>query len=149
MSASMPSPRSVTSDAPAVLSARDLARDYAMGGDRVHAVRGVTLDVDEGDWVAIVGPSGCGKSTLLNLLGAIDRPDAGSVVLRGRDVADMRDVSRPRTRTWPRDGRSMTPSRLSIVLLPQPDGPTSATYSPSATSSETPRTACTSSPPMR
>ncbi|MFL5580296.1 MAG: ABC transporter ATP-binding protein [Gemmatimonadaceae bacterium] len=81
-----------------LLVTRDLARDYAMGGDRVHAVRGVSLAVDEGDWVAIVGPSGCGKSTLLNLLGAIDRPDAGSVVLGGRDVADMPDREATRFR---------------------------------------------------
>jgi putative ABC transport system ATP-binding protein len=81
-----------------LLVTRDLARDYAMGGDRVHAVRGVSLAVDEGDWVAIVGPSGCGKSTLLNLLGAIDRPDAGSVVFGGRDVADMPDREATRFR---------------------------------------------------
>jgi putative ABC transport system ATP-binding protein len=81
-----------------LLVTRDLARDYAMGGDQVHAVRGVSLAVDEGDWVAIVGPSGCGKSTLLNLLGAIDRPDAGSVVLGGRDVADMPDREATRFR---------------------------------------------------
>ena len=86
------------SGGPSLLATRDLARDYAMGRDQVHAVRGVTLEVDEGDWVAIVGPSGCGKSTLLYLLGAIDRPDAGSVVLRGRDVAEMRDREATRFR---------------------------------------------------
>jgi putative ABC transport system ATP-binding protein len=71
--------------------ARSLARDYAFGSDSVHALRGVTFDIDEGDYVAIVGPSGCGKSTLLNLLGAIDRPTSGSVSIRGRDLGDMRD----------------------------------------------------------
>jgi len=81
-----------------LLVTRDLARDYAMGGDRVHAVRGVSIEVAERDWVAIVGPSGCGKSTLLNLLGAIDRPDSGSVVLGGRDVADMADREATRFR---------------------------------------------------
>ena len=74
-----------------LLEARDLARDYSFGEETVHALRGVTLDVGEGDYVAIVGPSGCGKSTLLNLVGAIDRPTRGSVRLRGREVGEMRD----------------------------------------------------------
>jgi putative ABC transport system ATP-binding protein len=76
-----------------VLSAQDLHRDYAMAGDAVHALRGLSLDVAEGDWVAIVGPSGCGKSTLLNLLGAIDRPTRGAVLIRGRDVARLPDAA--------------------------------------------------------
>jgi putative ABC transport system ATP-binding protein len=62
-----------------------------MGGEPVHAVRGVSLDVSAGEYVAIVGPSGCGKSTLLNLLGAIDRPSAGTVTIAGRDVARLSD----------------------------------------------------------
>ena len=74
-----------------VVEARDLARDYAFGRERVHALRGVTFDIEEGDYVAIVGPSGCGKSTLLNLLGAIDQPTAGSVTIGGRNVGQMRD----------------------------------------------------------
>ena len=75
----------------ALLSVRDLARDYRMGGEDVHAVRGVSLDVAEGEYVALVGPSGCGKSTMLNLLGAIDRPSRGQVIIRGRDTARMND----------------------------------------------------------
>ena len=74
-----------------VVEARDLARDYEFGAERVHALRGVTFDVMEADYVAIVGPSGCGKSTLLNLLGAIDQPTRGSVSIRGNSVAGMRD----------------------------------------------------------
>lgn len=74
-----------------VVQARDLRRDYAFGNERVHALRGVTFDVADGDYAAIVGPSGCGKSTLLNLLGAIDHPTLGSVVIRGTDVANMND----------------------------------------------------------
>ena len=62
-----------------------------MGGEQVRAVRGVTFDVEDGEYVAIVGPSGCGKSTLLNLLGVIDRPTAGTVAVRGRDVGAMSD----------------------------------------------------------
>ena len=80
------------------LSAREVRRDYRLGGEIVHAVRGVSLDVGEGEYVAIVGPSGCGKSTMLNLLGAIDRPDAGSVMIRGEDVARMRDREATRFR---------------------------------------------------
>lgn len=74
-----------------VVSARDLRRDYRMGADDVHAVRNVSLDVDRGDYVAIVGPSGCGKSTLLNLLGGIDRPNAGTVTIDGSRIDRMRD----------------------------------------------------------
>jgi len=77
--------------APPLVVARDVHRDYALAGTAVHAVRGVTLDVTAGEHLAIVGPSGCGKSTLLNLLGAIDRPTQGSVVISGTDVARMAD----------------------------------------------------------
>lgn len=80
------------------LSARDVRRDYRLGGEIVHAVRGVTLDVAHGEYVAIVGPSGCGKSTMLNLLGAIDRPDSGSVMIRGMDISRMRDAEATRFR---------------------------------------------------
>jgi putative ABC transport system ATP-binding protein len=60
-----------------------------MAGEIVHAVRGVTLDVGEGEFVAVVGPSGCGKSTLLNLLGVVDSPTAGTLSIRGRRVETM------------------------------------------------------------
>lgn len=74
-----------------VVEARGLERDYAFGKETIHALRGVTFGIPDGDYVAIVGPSGCGKSTLLNLLGAIDRPTRGSVIIRGTDVAHMQD----------------------------------------------------------
>ncbi len=74
-----------------LVEVRDLARDYRFGTDSVHALRGVSFDIDDGDYVAIVGPSGCGKSTLLNLLGAIDQPSRGSVRIRGEEVGRMRD----------------------------------------------------------
>ena len=74
-----------------VVEARELARDYSFGADTVHALRGVTFDIAEADYVAIVGPSGCGKSTLLNLLGAIDKPSRGTVTIRGHALHDMRD----------------------------------------------------------
>jgi putative ABC transport system ATP-binding protein len=75
-----------------VLEAREVRRDYLMGDEPVHAVRGVSLTVREGEYVAIVGPSGCGKSTMLNLLGAVDRPSAGSVAIAGQRVDAMRDA---------------------------------------------------------
>ncbi len=74
-----------------VVEAKHLARDYTFGKERVHALRGVTFSIADGDYVAIVGPSGCGKSTLLNLLGAIDRPTTGTVTIRSEDVGAMRD----------------------------------------------------------
>jgi putative ABC transport system ATP-binding protein len=82
----------------ALVVARDLTRDYHMGEELVHAVRGVSLDVDEGDSLAVVGPSGCGKSTLLNLLGGIDRPSSGRVEIGGERVDRMRDADATRFR---------------------------------------------------
>ncbi len=75
-----------------VLSARELRREYAVAGKPVAALRGISLDIAAGEYVAIVGPSGCGKSTLLNLLGAIDRPSSGSLQIAGRDVATLSDA---------------------------------------------------------
>jgi putative ABC transport system ATP-binding protein len=77
---------------------RDLHREYHMGDELVRAVRGVTLDVARGDYVAIVGPSGCGKSTLLNLIGGIDRPSAGTVTIDATRVDEMSDSRATRFR---------------------------------------------------
>jgi putative ABC transport system ATP-binding protein len=74
-----------------IVSLRDVHRDYMLGAERVHALQGVSLDVERGDYVAIVGPSGCGKSTLLNLIGAIDQPTSGTVEIGGKRVDDMSD----------------------------------------------------------
>ncbi len=75
----------------AMLEVRGLRRDYHMGGEDVHALRGVSFDVTAGEYVAVVGPSGCGKSTLLNLLGAVDRPTAGEVLVAGRSIGALGD----------------------------------------------------------
>ncbi len=75
----------------AVVEARNLGRDYKFGEESIHALKGVTFDVGEKDYVAVVGPSGCGKSTLLNLLGVVDSPSQGTVRIRGHDVGSMRD----------------------------------------------------------
>jgi putative ABC transport system ATP-binding protein len=80
----------VSSLAP-IVSLRDVRRDYALGAERVHALQGVSLDVERGDYVAIVGPSGCGKSTLLNLIGVIDQPTSGTVTIAGKRVDAMSD----------------------------------------------------------
>ncbi len=76
-----------------LVQVRDLARDFPMGSDAVHALRGVSFDVLDGEWVAIVGPSGCGKSTLLNLLGAVDAPDAGSISIAGERIDQLNDAA--------------------------------------------------------
>jgi putative ABC transport system ATP-binding protein len=69
-----------------------------MGEELVHAVRGVSLDIEDGEYLAIVGPSGCGKSTLLNLLCGIDRPTSGAVAVRGQRLDEMRDAELTRFR---------------------------------------------------
>ena len=75
----------------AIVQVRDLARDYSMGSGAVHALRGVSFDVDQGEWVAIVGPSGCGKSTLLNLIGAVDTPDSGALTIANQRIDRLSD----------------------------------------------------------
>jgi putative ABC transport system ATP-binding protein len=77
----------------AIVQVRDLARDYTMGSGAVHALRGVSFDVADGEWVAIVGPSGCGKSTLLNLLGAVDTPASGSLTIAGERIDRLSDAA--------------------------------------------------------
>ena len=70
------------------VSVRDLRKDYVLSGETVHALRGVSFDVPEGDYISIMGPSGSGKSTLLNLLGCLDRPTAGRFMLERRRRLD-------------------------------------------------------------
>ncbi len=76
---------------PAVARLIDLHKYYDLGSVVVKALRGVTLDIPEGDFIAIMGSSGSGKSTLLNLLGALDRPTSGQYILGGEDVANLDD----------------------------------------------------------
>lgn len=82
----------------AAASLQDLQKDYFLKGETVHALRGVTFDVPEGDYVAIMGPSGSGKSTLLNLLGCLDKPTGGSLYLGDANIAQMNDDQLSRTR---------------------------------------------------
>lgn len=74
-----------------ILEAHDVTRSYRMGALEVHAVRGVSLTVPAGEFVAVMGPSGSGKSTLLHILGGLDRPSAGEVVLDGAVVSRLGD----------------------------------------------------------
>ncbi len=69
----------------------DLIKTYVLGGGAVHALRGITLSFNEGDFAAIMGPSGSGKSTLLNLLGCLDKPTSGYYYLGGQDVSQFSD----------------------------------------------------------
>lgn len=73
----------------AVVQLEGIHKVYGSGGNRVHALRGIDLKVDRGEFVAIMGSSGSGKSTLMNLLGCLDRPTAGRYLLDGKDVAGM------------------------------------------------------------
>ena len=75
--------------AAAVLSVLDVHKYYSLGETRVHALRGVSLDVERGGFVAVMGASGSGKSTLMNILGCLDRPSSGQYLLDGTDVSQL------------------------------------------------------------
>ena len=75
----------------AVISLRGITRDFQLGAQTVHVLKGIDLDIKQGEYVALMGPSGSGKSTLMNLLGCLDTPTAGSYTLAGRDVSRMDD----------------------------------------------------------
>ncbi|MGI8683034.1 MAG: ABC transporter ATP-binding protein, partial [Mycobacteriales bacterium] len=75
----------------AALEAVDVHRSYRLDGVSVEALRGVSMRIDPGDYVAVVGPSGSGKSTLMHLLGGLDRPTSGVLRVDGRDVSALTD----------------------------------------------------------
>jgi putative ABC transport system ATP-binding protein len=76
-----------------VIELSGVRRDFLVGGEPVHALRGLDLTIPDGDYCSIMGPSGSGKSTLLNILGCLDRPSAGSYRLDGREVGDLDDAA--------------------------------------------------------
>lgn len=75
----------------ALIRIQNISRRYQMGTETVHALRGVSLEIQRGEYVAIMGPSGSGKSTLMNVLGCLDTPSAGTYELNGTDVSQMDD----------------------------------------------------------
>jgi putative ABC transport system ATP-binding protein len=81
-----------------ILETREIRKQYVVGGETVTAVDGISLCIGQGDFVSIMGPSGSGKTTLLNLLGCIDRPTGGAILIRGRDTAKLRDHELDRVR---------------------------------------------------
>jgi putative ABC transport system ATP-binding protein len=83
---------------PPILEARDLTKVYTLARTTVEALRGVTMSVAPGEFVALMGPSGSGKSTLLQLLGGLDRPTTGAVVFEGRDISGLTDAQATRLR---------------------------------------------------
>ncbi|MBA3765645.1 MAG: ABC transporter ATP-binding protein [Acidobacteria bacterium] len=82
----------------ALISMRDIWKTYVMGSEKVHALHGVSFDVQKGEYVAIIGPSGSGKSTLMNLIGCLDTPSQGEYWINGKLVSAMEDDELARIR---------------------------------------------------
>src|SRR5258706_3142937 len=74
-----------------LIETRDLWKTYLMGSEEIHALRGVSISLERGEYAAIMGPSGSGKSTLMNLIGCLDTPSKGTYILRGKVVSLMND----------------------------------------------------------
>jgi putative ABC transport system ATP-binding protein len=81
-----------------IIETRDLWKTYVMGSEEIHALRGVSIGIERGEYVAIMGPSGSGKSTLMNLIGCLDTPSKGSYLLNGKQVSEMNDNELARIR---------------------------------------------------
>src|SRR5438270_6834983 len=98
MGPTSPNPRSATVDAVPVLEAHGITKTVGTGRAARRVLDGVSLEVNAGEVVAVLGRSGSGKSTLLHVLGALDRPDHGRVVLAGREITAQRPAAQARTR---------------------------------------------------
>ena len=81
-----------------MITTHDLWKTYVMGDEEIHALRGLSINIQQGEYVAIMGPSGSGKSTLMNLIGCLDTPTKGSYLLNGKEVASMNDDDLARIR---------------------------------------------------
>jgi putative ABC transport system ATP-binding protein len=81
-----------------IIETQDLWKTYIMGAEEIHALRGLDISIDKGEYVAIMGPSGSGKSTLMNLIGCLDTPSKGSYLLNGKQVGQMNDNELARIR---------------------------------------------------
>src|SRR5688572_15319496 len=82
----------------ALIETDDLWKTYVMGSEEIHALRGVSIQTQRGEYVAIMGPSGSGKSTLMNLIGCLDTPSKGTYLLNGKQVSQMNDNELARIR---------------------------------------------------
>lgn len=82
----------------ALIETRDLWKTYAMGEEEIHALSGVSIQIERGEYVAIMGPSGSGKSTLMNLIGCLDTPSKGTYLLNSKEVSTMNDDELARIR---------------------------------------------------
>ena len=82
----------------ALIETRDLWKTYVMGSEEIHALRGVSMEIQRGEYVAIMGPSGSGKSTLMNLIGCLDTPSKGTYLLNDKEVSRMDDDELARIR---------------------------------------------------
>jgi putative ABC transport system ATP-binding protein len=90
--------RPIPADAPGVISARNLIKRYGQGDAHVDALRGVSLEIDEGRMTAVMGPSGSGKSTLMHILAGLDQPTEGTVTIAGLEISSMSDAELTRLR---------------------------------------------------
>jgi len=77
--------------AEAIIDIKGITRDFPLGTEIVHVLKGIDLKINKGEYVALMGPSGSGKSTLMNLLGCLDTPTSGSYILNGKDASQMHD----------------------------------------------------------
>src|SRR4051795_9089733 len=82
----------------ALIETVDLWKSYQMGDEEIHALKGVSIKIERGEYVAIMGPSGSGKSTLMNLIGCLDTPSQGSYLLNNKQVSEMNDNELARIR---------------------------------------------------
>ena len=82
----------------ALIETKDLWKTYTMGDEEIHALRGVSIQIEKGEYVAIMGPSGSGKSTLMNLIGCLDTPSKGTYLLNGKEASTMNDNELARIR---------------------------------------------------
>ncbi len=82
----------------ALIETKDLWKTYQMGSEEIHALRGVSIEIERGEYVAIMGPSGSGKSTLMNLIGCLDTPSKGSYLLNNKQASQMNDDELARIR---------------------------------------------------
>ena len=74
-----------------LLEIKNIKRDFRLGSEKLHVLKGINLSIEKGEYVALMGPSGSGKSTLMNILGCLDTPTSGEYILNGKDVSKMSD----------------------------------------------------------